>query len=72
MINAPQLKTGSSRLRQASLRLEERTRDLVNVDYPGAVVAWEQLLQSSPSYPNAADVRQLLTDARLKSSVIRQ
>ena len=41
-------------------------------DYPGAVAAWEQLLQSSPSYPNAAAVRSLLADARLKSSVVRQ
>ncbi len=41
-------------------------------DYPGAVAAWQQLLQSSPSYPNAAAVRDLLADARLKSSVVRQ
>ena len=41
-------------------------------DYPGAVAAWQQLLQSSPSYPNAAAVRDLLADARLKSLVVRQ
>ena len=41
-------------------------------DYPGAVAAWEKLLQTSPDYPNAAAVRQLLADARLKSSVVRQ
>ena len=41
-------------------------------DYPGAVVAWETLLQSSPAYPNAAAVRDLLADARLKSSVVRR
>ena len=41
-------------------------------DYPGAVAAWEKLLESSPAYPNAAAVRQLLADARLKSAVVRQ
>ena len=39
-------------------------------DYPGAVAAWEQLLATSPAYPNAAGVRQLLADARLKSNVV--
>ena len=41
-------------------------------DYPGAVDAWETLLRTSPAYPNAAEVRQLLADARLKSSVAKQ
>lgn len=41
-------------------------------DYPGAVAAWEKLLESSPAYPNAAAVRELLADARLKSAVVRQ
>jgi tetratricopeptide (TPR) repeat protein len=41
-------------------------------DYPGAVAAWEKLLESSPAYPNAAAVRELLAEARLKSAVVRQ
>ena len=41
-------------------------------DYPGAVVAWEQLLATSPAYQNAAGVRELLADARLKSNVVRR
>ena len=41
-------------------------------DYPGAVAAWEKLLESSPTYPNAAAVRELLAEARLKSAVVRQ
>ena len=41
-------------------------------DYPGAVVAWEKLLATSPSYQNAAGVRELLADARLKSNVVRR
>ncbi|HMB79540.1 MAG TPA: hypothetical protein VKI43_05715 [Vicinamibacterales bacterium] len=41
-------------------------------DYPGAVAAWEQLLATSPNYPNAAGVRELVADARLKSNVVRQ
>lgn len=41
-------------------------------DYPGAVAAWEKLLASSPNYPNAAGVRDLLVNARLKSNVVRQ
>jgi tetratricopeptide (TPR) repeat protein len=41
-------------------------------DYPGAVAAWEKLLESSPAYPNAAAVRELLAEARLKSTVVRQ
>ena len=39
-------------------------------DYPGAVAAWEQLLATSPTYQNAAAVRDLLADARLKSNVV--
>jgi tetratricopeptide (TPR) repeat protein len=38
-------------------------------DYPGAVAAWESLLASSPAYPNAAAVRDLLADARAKSNI---
>jgi cytochrome c-type biogenesis protein CcmH/NrfG len=41
-------------------------------DYPGAVAAWEKLLETSPGYPNATAVRELLTDARLKSSVVKR
>jgi cytochrome c-type biogenesis protein CcmH/NrfG len=41
-------------------------------DYRGAVEAWERLLTSSPTYQNAAGVRDLLADARLKSNVVRQ
>ena len=41
-------------------------------DYPGAVVAWEQLLATSPAYQNAEGVRELLADARLKSNVVRR
>jgi len=41
-------------------------------DYPGAVAAWEQLLATSPNYPNAAGVRELVADARLKSNVVRR
>ena len=38
-------------------------------DYPGAVAAWESLLATSPAYPNAANVRELLADARAKSNI---
>ena len=38
-------------------------------DYPGAVAAWESLLATSPAYPNAAGVRELLSDARAKSNI---
>lgn len=41
-------------------------------DYRGAVAMWEQLLQTSPAYPNAAAVRELLADAKLKSNPITQ
>jgi lipoprotein NlpI len=41
-------------------------------DYPGAVAAWDLLLATSPDYPNAARVRELATDARLKSNLVRQ
>jgi Flp pilus assembly protein TadD len=41
-------------------------------DYPGAVAAWEKLLATSPAYQNAAGVRDLLANARLKSNVVRQ
>jgi hypothetical protein len=36
------------------------------------VAAWKKLLESSPAYPNAAAVRELLAEARLKSAVVRQ
>ncbi|MGC4084329.1 MAG: tetratricopeptide repeat protein [Vicinamibacterales bacterium] len=35
-------------------------------DYAGAVRAWETLLQRNPAYPNAANVRSMLADARAK------
>jgi Flp pilus assembly protein TadD len=38
-------------------------------DYPGAVAAWESLLATSPNYPNAAAVRERLSDARAKSNI---
>ena len=41
-------------------------------DYSGAIAAWETLLATSPTYQNAATVRELLANARLKSSVVRQ
>ena len=40
-------------------------------DYAGAVAAWEKLLATTPDYPNAAGVRGLVADARLKSNVVR-
>jgi len=40
-------------------------------DYPGAIAAWEKLLATSPTYQNAASVRELLADARLKSIVVQ-
>jgi tetratricopeptide (TPR) repeat protein len=36
-------------------------------DYAGALAAWETLLKSNPSYPEAAKVRTLMTDARAKT-----
>jgi tetratricopeptide (TPR) repeat protein len=41
-------------------------------DYPGAATAWEKLLATSPTYQNAASVRELLADARLKSNAVKQ
>ena len=41
-------------------------------DYPGAVMAWEKLLATSPAYQNAATVRDLLADARRKSNVVKR
>lgn len=38
-------------------------------DYAGAIAAWERLLATTPDYPNAAAVRDLLADARLKAGV---
>jgi len=40
-------------------------------DYAGAITAWEKLLATTPDYPNAAGVRELMADARLKSNVVR-
>jgi tetratricopeptide (TPR) repeat protein len=37
-------------------------------DYAGAVDAWESLLKSNPSYPEATKVRTLMADARAKST----
>src|ERR1019366_2523939 len=39
-------------------------------DYAGAITAWEKLLATTPDYPNAAGVRELMADARLKSNVV--
>jgi cytochrome c-type biogenesis protein CcmH/NrfG len=36
-------------------------------DYPGAAAAWEQLLASNPSYPNAASVRSMIDEARMNA-----
>jgi len=36
-------------------------------DYAGAIEVWEKLLAANPGYPNAAGVRELLTDARGKT-----
>lgn len=36
-------------------------------DFAGAVQAWETLLQTNPSYPNAANVRTMIADARSKA-----
>ena len=41
-------------------------------DYPGAVAAWEKLLDTTPDYSNASDVRELLANARLKSTVVKR
>jgi cytochrome c-type biogenesis protein CcmH/NrfG len=38
-------------------------------DYAGAIAAWERLLATTPDYPNAAAVRDLLADARPKANV---
>jgi tetratricopeptide (TPR) repeat protein len=35
-------------------------------DYSGAIAAWEKLLATTPDYQNAARVRDLLADARLR------
>jgi cytochrome c-type biogenesis protein CcmH/NrfG len=37
-------------------------------DYPGAIAAWEKLLQTNPGYPDAAHVRSLISDAQTKTS----
>ncbi len=36
-------------------------------DFAGAVQAWETLLQTNPSYPNAANVRTMIADAKSKA-----
>ena len=35
-------------------------------DYAGAVAAWEQLLATNPTYPNAPAVRSMIADAKAK------
>ncbi len=35
-------------------------------DFAGAIAAWDKLLATSPTYPNAADVRRLIADATQK------
>lgn len=41
-------------------------------DDAGAVAAWETLLATTPDDPNAAGVRELMADARLKSNLVRR
>jgi tetratricopeptide (TPR) repeat protein len=36
-------------------------------DYPGAIAAWERLLNTNPAYPDAVKVRSLISDARAKT-----
>lgn len=36
-------------------------------DFKGAVQAWETLLRTNPAYPNASNVRTLITEARAKT-----
>jgi hypothetical protein len=37
-----------------------------------AWIVYEKLLATSPTYQNAADVRDLLADARLKSNLVKR
>src|SRR5262249_25097609 len=39
-------------------------------DYAGAVAAWEKLLATTPDYPNAGNVRSLISDTRQKMAVV--
>lgn len=39
-------------------------------DYAGAVQAWEALLASNPSYPNAANVRSMISEAKSKGTAV--
>jgi len=39
-------------------------------DYAGAVQAWETLLASNPSYPNAANVRSMISEAKSKGVAV--
>jgi len=39
-------------------------------DYAGAVQAWEALLSSNPSYPNAANVRSMIAEAKSKGTAV--
>jgi cytochrome c-type biogenesis protein CcmH/NrfG len=39
-------------------------------DYAGAVQAWEALLSTNPSYPNAANVRSMISDAKSKGTSV--
>lgn len=36
-------------------------------DFAGAAEVWETLLQTNPSYPNAANVRTMLAEAKGKA-----
>lgn len=62
---------------EVSLRLApDHAQTLFNVgivrsdgkgDFKGAVQAWETLLRTNPAYPNASNVRTLITEARAKT-----
>lgn len=62
---------------EVSLRLApDHAQTLFNVgivrsdgkgDFKGAVQAWETLLRVNPAYPNASNVRTLITEARAKT-----
>lgn len=62
---------------EVSLRLApDHAQTLFNVgivrsdgkgDFKGAVQAWETLLRANPAYPNASNVRTLITEARAKT-----
>ena len=37
-------------------------------DYPGAVEAWQTLLEKNPAYPNATNVRSMISEAQRKTA----